>query len=450
MNSIIKRIEIIGLYGYLNIKEEFNRDINLLIGINGSGKTSILNIINWTLRMSIPDLGTLHFKTIILELERSNECITIKCSKTENRLTISLPGVVQSGKKTRYTPLVVSLVNLNIGMRIKGDDDIRDYLKALEPTAKEKPTWEYLLSLNKPFAINLDRLLVIEKENEHKGRGPQFPGNSPMQVVRKLAREEYSKYKNNLITLNAELRNKILSVTFGFYLSEAKQETVQSLPSLDIREVNELEERLNKHLISPSLKSSQPLNESIKNYFAFIKESMFSTDKSSTQAGGPSRSNDIFRGHFRRLIEIAKIFEQHEKNVQECYAPIDKYLTALNNFMADSAKFIKFRDDTNELLYSVMNQKRELISGSRDLIDLSSGEKQILTLLTYLAFTPASLFLIDEPELSLHPKWQDEFLATVNKVMPRNSQLFIATHSPAIVGQLRNKVIQLSPFPSQP
>ena len=70
----------------------------------------------------------------------------------------------------------------------------------------------------------------------------------------------------------------------------------------------------------------------------------------------------------------------------------------------------------------------------RNIENLSSGEKQIAILFTYLAFSPGKIFVIDEPELSLHPRWQDEFLNAVQEVMPAETQLIIATHSPAIVG----------------
>jgi DNA repair exonuclease SbcCD ATPase subunit len=51
---IISRIEVSKLYGYMNKVIDFNSEINLLVGINGSGKTSILNLVNWLLIPSLP------------------------------------------------------------------------------------------------------------------------------------------------------------------------------------------------------------------------------------------------------------------------------------------------------------------------------------------------------------------------------------------------------------
>jgi ABC-type cobalamin/Fe3+-siderophores transport system ATPase subunit len=65
--------------------------------------------------------------------------------------------------------------------------------------------------------------------------------------------------------------------------------------------------------------------------------------------------------------------------------------------------------------------------------DLSSGEKQLLILmLTVLCQDDQpSLLLLDEPELSLHLKWQYRLIEILRNLNP-NCQFVIATHSPSI------------------
>ena len=58
---ILKRLKVVNLYGYLTREIDFEDDINILVGINGSGKTSILNLLNWLLTPSIPDLCSNYF-----------------------------------------------------------------------------------------------------------------------------------------------------------------------------------------------------------------------------------------------------------------------------------------------------------------------------------------------------------------------------------------------------
>jgi energy-coupling factor transporter ATP-binding protein EcfA2 len=72
-----------------------------------------------------------------------------------------------------------------------------------------------------------------------------------------------------------------------------------------------------------------------------------------------------------------------------------------------------------------------------DVRALSSGEQHELVLLFDLIFRVQknTLVLIDEPELSLHPEWQTQFVDDLMNVA-QNSQfdVVLATHSPYIVG----------------
>lgn len=65
---------------------------------------------------------------------------------------------------------------------------------------------------------------------------------------------------------------------------------------------------------------------------------------------------------------------------------------------------------------------------------LSSGEKQMLIiLLTVLSQqNQPAVLIMDEPEISLHIEWQQKLIATVRRLNP-NAQLFLTTHSPAII-----------------
>ena len=70
---IIKEVSIKNLYGYLTKTIDFNDDINLIVGINGSGKTSLLNVINWLLTPSFPDLCTNEFDELSIEFIHNKE-----------------------------------------------------------------------------------------------------------------------------------------------------------------------------------------------------------------------------------------------------------------------------------------------------------------------------------------------------------------------------------------
>jgi predicted ATP-binding protein involved in virulence len=45
---------------------------------------------------------------------------------------------------------------------------------------------------------------------------------------------------------------------------------------------------------------------------------------------------------------------------------------------------------------------------------------------------PSGIFIIDEPELSLHLAWQEIFVDSISKASPK-TQFILATHSPTII-----------------
>lgn len=79
-----------------------------------------------------------------------------------------------------------------------------------------------------------------------------------------------------------------------------------------------------------------------------------------------------------------------------------------------------------------------------DLNVLSSGEKQILTLISYNSFFDNTIFFIDEPENSLHADWQRILFRILIKQNPSN-QFIITTHSPFIYSKYPDKELCVHP-----
>ena len=79
-----------------------------------------------------------------------------------------------------------------------------------------------------------------------------------------------------------------------------------------------------------------------------------------------------------------------------------------------------------------------------DINELSSGEKQLFlrTLAIKMLNPENSIILIDEPELSLHPKWQQRIVDVYRKI-GKNNQIIIATHSPHILESVKKENIML-------
>ena len=78
--------------------------------------------------------------------------------------------------------------------------------------------------------------------------------------------------------------------------------------------------------------------------------------------------------------------------------------------------------------------------------NLSSGEQHELVLLYELLFKvgPNSLILIDEPELSLHVGWQQQFLKDLQEITKLvEFDVLIATHSPLIINERWDLTVEL-------
>lgn len=70
------------------------------------------------------------------------------------------------------------------------------------------------------------------------------------------------------------------------------------------------------------------------------------------------------------------------------------------------------------------------------MLDASSGELSLITSIIYLStvITPRTVILIDEPENSLHPKWQKEYARTLFDLFYLyQPKIIIATHSPLVI-----------------
>ncbi|HEV3358322.1 MAG TPA: AAA family ATPase [Pseudonocardiaceae bacterium] len=84
--------------------------------------------------------------------------------------------------------------------------------------------------------------------------------------------------------------------------------------------------------------------------------------------------------------------------------------------------------------------------------ELSSGEQHELVLTYNLLFKveSGSLVLIDEPEISLHVAWQQDYINDIRQISKVVDLRFIvATHSPQIIHHWWEHAIELAPFPPE-
>jgi hypothetical protein len=85
----MKIIKFIGknIHNYLNIELSFNKELTILTGINGSGKTTILKLIVGILGPSLDYLFEIQFDLISIICEVDNENITLTLKKNKGKFS---------------------------------------------------------------------------------------------------------------------------------------------------------------------------------------------------------------------------------------------------------------------------------------------------------------------------------------------------------------------------
>ena len=79
-----------------------------------------------------------------------------------------------------------------------------------------------------------------------------------------------------------------------------------------------------------------------------------------------------------------------------------------------------------------------------DITGLSSGERQLFLRIISLKMMEInnSVILVDEPEISLHPSWQQRIIKVYENI-GKNNQVIVATHSPHVVSSVPNENLRI-------
>lgn len=102
----------------------------------------------------------------------------------------------------------------------------------------------------------------------------------------------------------------------------------------------------------------------------------------------------------------------------------------------DIALMQKIKSDTSMALRYKLGLQRKSRENVLSFDELSSGEQQIITLIVKLLSEAnhGTLFLIDEPEISLHVSWQRAVPSLLAKIAETfGADIIVATHSPVLI-----------------
>ena len=133
-----------------------------------------------------------------------------------------------------------------------------------------------------------------------------------------------------------------------------------------------------------------------------------------------------------------------------------KDIESLRRLVGDQESKEFFRDlestFVSDLIEAVhIRVKLEKNDGSVVFRELSEGEQQLLTVLGLLHFTAEdeSLFLLDEPDTHLNPRWSVDYLNYLKSFVGQNSEgrdnshIVLTTHNPLAIAELVKEQVQI-------
>lgn len=449
----LEKLIIKGLYGYIDKEIDFNKDITLLVGINGSGKTSILNILNWVIKPSLGNLCVTQFELITLSFifNKIKYEITCKYLKSDFKYTIKT-------ETETFHPLTVKI---KIPPKdIKNDSillaSLYETYSGLTPDIHEKKTWELISKFPNPTIIGLDRNIYAEEAEriyvEESIRGSIYKkkndfNTSPLDRVKDLVNKEYRKKKNAVLNLTSKLKTHLMLSTFesGITLESFNSGIRQKL---NIAQITSAEKRVKDYFLKFETKSfAVPEQERITKFFYHLK------NITSKYQENPNDERVKFlyglnASQFLKVNKLLKEFVDFESKSAKALENINLYIDTLNYFLKDSAKQLIFNEESSELVFNAIDKNGKTVTEFKDIKFLSSGEQQILILFSYITFNSSEgqIFIIDEPELSLHIKWQEDFLEKLELITPKTTQLILATHSPILANKKKKNTKLLLPY----
>ena len=452
----ITKFTIKGLHDFFDYKVKLNEDITFLYGENGSGKTTVLSMLDHVVSGEIYKLFNYKFKEIGVFF-KENDGVDLE-SYNEHSVKIRLIN----GAGKRPTQLNVNFKEENT--RIPYDKDYTNELDLFEDpdeinriffdsykiAGEIKGCFNYLfLPLNRLNyqKKSLDNRDLISIRHKLIHNSISFLNNyESMRSVEQMVSRAVSQINSKINKLNEKMRQDILKSALEMSKGEVdSNEFYKYFARNDFK--SELEETKQRYIkLLEDLKTITTTNQKneYNQYFDKLITKVLNSEnqgKKHENINLPNNLNGTY-GELLRIKKLIKIYEDIEERILELETPIKDFLKYTNRFLKDGKDEKEIKVDSVGRLVFETNYTEEPVK----LKYLSSGEKQIVTLISNLIFkvdkSKFTIFIVDEPELSLHLSWQKQLVAIVHEIN-RNMQLVFATHSPEIIGKYNSRAIEL-------
>jgi energy-coupling factor transporter ATP-binding protein EcfA2 len=452
--SAIRIKNLFGLYSYSLPENEKLLSAAILYGDNGVGKSTILRLA-FHLLSSAGDKGHRtalyegNFESLEVDLASG---VTVRASReSDNRQKLKMT-VSKAGKDIaiwEHHP------GTSVGMDLEDNGrfivtigpDGRPKLKIRDPEeSKSKkdlvPRGEaaYLAALKDyaptVFLLNAERRLdsdaVADPSDEIE--------------LRRMLRMDEPKRITDLVVRSRQIALSQALASAARWISR-KAVHGTNLGSMNVHSVYT---NVLRHLVRQDSKSAQP--EANASDEQLVKR-LIAIEAKTTQLARFELATELTTIEIRKALLVKSVpkrrlaaglmkpyvesLEGRLKAVDPIYQIIDRFVSIVNSLLTD--KTINFQLSTG---FSITNRLGAPLTASQ----LSSGEQQLLLLFCYVltARDQPSVFMIDEPEISLNIKWQRTLVQSLLNITDgADIQFIFASHSIELLTQHKSRVVKL-------
>lgn len=426
----IQYFRIYNLFNQYNVSLNFEDNVNIFLGENGMGKTTILSCLYYVLSGRLDKLDNILFDSIVIRFE-GNEELTLK----RNDLNRYLEENVYD------TPRYRRMRHSNLGNIFSEKE--KEELKRLaqEGNANREELTEYAVRVGDVYGMPIR--IAYEEVSRYIFSliKPDVYGKATNAVVFKnkvenLVEEDvlyyptYRRIEEDMSKLGVDMdRDNVKERLIQFGMKDVENRIDKVLETIKSAAINGfakmtgvlLKQYLNHTEIDKGINiDKETLNIALDR----IGDEIEKSDKEKIKQ--IVANNEIYKDENQHLFNlIVNLISSYEKQTQHD-EKIRKYRDVCNAYL-DGKKYIY--DESNVKLEIYRNNYKKPIS----IQNLSSGEKQVLSIFSklYLEQQKPCIILFDEPELSLSIKWQEHFLPDIMK-SGKCSLLVAVTHSPFI------------------
>ena len=439
-NINIEYFEIIGLFGRYTIHMPFSNKVNIYIGENGLGKTTILNCVYYVLGKKFARLANIPFEEIHIKFREGSAYSITKADVRDYSKRNDVYKRYRYGiGSSKFTDnMIEHFFNMNEEVNPGSISSINQISHELSQRLEIPPS----------YARELVYEYINEKDSPHIGSVRRKGNKKNVEILNKAISDNisqhiiylptYRRIEDDFASLHIqseELNSTELLIRFG--MSDVRKSMDTLLQKIRLSAMESFTSMtgilLKQYTEGIDPKEEMYKNKMLDNIDVNTIEIVLDRVGDEIEETNKKEIIDLIRSgeiqsekYFYLLNFINKLVDNYDAQ-KENDDRIKKFADTCNKYLID--KHFYYDQSKLDLNIHLDTVEGEVIS----LAQLSSGEKQIVSLFSklYLEENEPSIVIIDEPELSLSIEWQKMLLPDIMHT-EKCELLLTVTHSPFI------------------